>query len=126
MFPVNSAAGLILPDEPVTRPSHGNPVIESLLEDVLPEGVVSSSRDLPRNSVVGVVAPNATADVTAGGDDVPVAKRGRCGQESEGESLGKVDRARLRPNNVVGRGSGWGFEGGGGSGGDGDGGRCCC
>jgi len=117
MVSVNSAAGLILPDE-LARPSHGNPVIESPLDDVLPEGVISSSLDLPQNSAVGVVAPNATADVTEGGEDVPVANRGRCGQESEGESLSTVDRARLRPNNVVGWGFGWGVGGGG------DGARC--
>jgi len=100
MVPVNSAAGLILPDE-LPRVSHGNPVIESLLDDVPPEDVESSSLALPQNSVVGVVAPSATAGVTAGGEDVPIANSGRCGQESEGESLGTVDRARLWPNTVV-------------------------
>jgi hypothetical protein len=101
MFPVNSAAGLILPDEGLA--SHGNSDIESLLDFAVAPAVVAPSsvdRDFemvtPQNiSVVGVVAPKAAVEVTAGGEGFP-ANRGRCGQEAEGESLGKEDRARLQ------------------------------
>lgn len=102
MLPVNSAAGLILPDEDLA--SHGNPDIESLLEcGVAPDAVAPSSVSFdafellgPQNiSAVGVVAPMAEVDVIAGGDGFPGISRGRCGQESDGESFGKEVRGRL-------------------------------
>jgi hypothetical protein len=109
MFPVNSAAGLILPDEGLA--SHGNSDIESVLDfDVAPAVVAPSSVVLdfemltPQNiSVVGVVAPKAAVEVTAGGEGFP-ANRGRCGQEADGESFGKEDRARLLVEDGAGAG----------------------
>lgn len=66
----------------------------------------------PQNiSIVGVVAPNATVEVTIGGDDFPAARRGRCGQDSEGESGDEEYRALLRPESDDGD--------------DGDGGNVC-
>jgi hypothetical protein len=107
MLPANSTAGLFLPD--VNRSSHGNPDIESLFPlvyVVVYEGDSSAMvfadlglgefQNIPE---VGVVAPNATADVTAGGEEVPALKSGKCGHEKEDDSFGKHERALFRPAN---------------------------
>lgn len=96
ILPVSSAAGLILPDGEV-RESQGNPVIDSLLVVPVCTGLSSSFAFGPqRISMVGVVAPNARAEVTIGGDDVPGERCGRCGHESEGERRGKEPRVLFR------------------------------
>jgi hypothetical protein len=104
---VSSAAGLIRPDP--ARLSHGNPDIDSLrvvfveLDD---DAATSSccgcdvfeAAPTPQNiSTVGVVVPVTEVAVTIGGDDFPVARRGRCGQESDGASDERDERALLRP-----------------------------
>ena len=77
IFPAISAAGLFLPD--VALSSHGKPGIESLL---IPADFGGSSffrlpPELQDISAVGVVEPKARAEVTDGGEDVPVARSER-------------------------------------------------
>ena len=108
ILPVNSSAGLWVPN--VTWPSHGYPDIEvRRLCAIAPAAVLPLSSSAIRDdrltvepskiSDVGVVAPKASAGLTAGGDEVAWGSTsGRWGQEAEAES---DSRGRLRPVNVA-------------------------